>query len=71
MRQSITARHVAELERENEKLRELVHCMAYCMQYERDCDECRMNGADGNIAEPCGCVGLLDRLRELGIEVGA
>lgn len=71
MRQSITARHVAELERENAKLRELVHCMAYCMQYESDCDECRMNGADGNIAEPCGCDGLLDRLRELGIEVGA
>ena len=69
MRQSITARHLAELDRENAKLRELVHCMAYCMQYERDCDECMMNGADGNIAEPCGCVGLLDRLRELGIEV--
>lgn len=54
---------------ENDKLRELVNVMAYCMQYERDCDECRMNGADGNIAEPCGCDGLLDRLRELGVEV--
>lgn len=54
---------------ENAKLRELVRDMAYCMQYERECDECRMNGADGNIAEPCGCDGLLDRLRELGVEV--
>lgn len=57
------------IDAENDKLRELVHCMAYCMQYERECDECRMNGADGNIAEPCGCDGLLDRLRELGVEV--
>lgn len=54
---------------ENEKLRELVRIMAYCTQGWRDCDGCRMNGADGNIAEPCGCVGLLDRLRELGVEV--
>lgn len=64
-------RQIMTEQAENAKLRELVHCMAYCMQYERDCDECRMNGADGNIVEPCGCVGLLDRLRELGIEVGA
>ena len=64
-------RYVREDEAENDRLRELVRTMAYCMQYERDCDECRMNGADGNIAEPCGCDGLLDRLRELGIEVGA
>lgn len=96
---SITARHVAELERENaelrddrerlfrkyvkqahevldthaenNELRELVRVMAYCMQYERECDECRMNGADGIITAPVGCDGLSDRMRELGIEVDA
>lgn len=67
MRQSITARHVAELERENAKLRELARVMAYCMQYERECDECRMNGADGIITAPVGCDGLRDRMRELGV----
>lgn len=50
-------------------LRELVHCMAYCMQHERECDECAMNGADGTITALAGCDGLRDRLRELGIEV--
>ena len=70
MRQSITARHVAELERENAKLRELVRVMAYCMQYERECDECRMNGADGTITAPAGCDGLRDRMRELGVDDG-
>lgn len=55
------------LDYENAKLRELVRVMAYCMQHERDCDGCRMNGADGTIEERCGCGELLDRLRELGV----
>lgn len=69
MEQSITARHLAELERENEKLRELVRVMFYCMQYERDCDGCRMNGADGAVTELVGCDGLRDRMRELGVDL--
>ena len=54
---------------ENAKLRELVRVLFYCMQYERDCDGCRMNGADGAVTELVGCDGLRDRMRKLGIEV--
>ena len=54
---------------ENAELRELVRVMAYCMQYERECDGCRLNGADGTITAPVGCDGLHERLRELGVEV--
>ena len=53
-----------------EQLRELVRIMVYCMQYERGCDGCRLNGADGAITDPAGCDGMFDRMRELGIEVG-
>lgn len=60
---------IADLLDENAKLRELVCTMAYCMQYERECDGCRLNGADGAVTEPAGCDGLLDRMRELEIEV--
>ena len=56
---------------ENDRLRELVRVMAYCMQYERECDGCRLNGADGIITAPVGCDGLLDRMHEFGIEVDA
>ena len=59
MRQSITARHVAELERENAKLRELVRDMWHDGMCECDergaCAECEYH--------------FLDRMRELGIEV--
>ena len=54
---------------ENAKLRELVRVFVYCMQYERECDGCRLNGADGTITAPVGCDGLFDRMRELGVEV--
>ncbi len=50
---------------ENAKLWELVRVMAFCMQHERDCDGCRLNGARGTITTPAGCDGLLDRMREL------
>jgi len=56
-----------QLQAENAKLREVAGVMAYCMQAERDCDGCRMNGAAGTIAEPAGCDVLLDLLRELGV----
>ena len=55
------------LKAENAKLRELVRVMAYCMQHERECDECAMNGAEGTITAPVGCDGLLDRMRDLGV----
>lgn len=54
---------------ENAELRELVRVVVYCMQYERECDGCRLNGADGTITAPVGCDGLFDRMRELGVEV--
>lgn len=54
-----------EAEAENAELFKLVHVMAYCMQHERECDGCRLNGADGTITAPVGCDGLLDRMREL------
>lgn len=60
---------IDNLHRENAKLRELVCTMAYCMQYERECDGCRLNGADGAITEHAGCDGLRELMRELGVEV--
>lgn len=60
----------AEVKAENAKLRKVAGVMAYCMQAERDCDLCKVNGGAGKVTEPAGCDGLLDMLRELGIEVG-
>lgn len=57
MEQSITARHVAELERENAKLRELVEDMAA---------EIRGLGVD---FKRVGWCDYADRMRELGVEV--
>ena len=67
--QAIEATLGSDLQAENAKLKELVRVMAYCMQCERDCDGCAMNGADGPITELAGCDGLRDRMRELGVEV--
>ena len=60
-------RKIAELQAENAKLRELLSVMAYCNQFRRYCDGCRMNGAAGIVTERAGCDELLDRLRELGV----
>lgn len=57
MEQSITARHVAELERENAELRELVRDMAA---------EMRGLGID---FKRVGWCDYADRMRELGVEV--
>lgn len=57
------------LRRENKELRELMSVMAYCNQFRRDCDGCRMNGKTGTITERAGCDELLDYLRDAGIEV--
>ena len=66
---SIDAVH-ANLERENAKLRELVRIMAYCMQYERECDGCALNGGSDAITEHAGCDGLRELMRELGVDDG-
>jgi hypothetical protein len=60
---------IARLKAENAKLRELMSVMAYCIQGWRECDGCRVNGGAGIITERAGCYVLLDRMRELGIEV--
>lgn len=54
---------------DNRKLRELMSVMAYCIQGWRECDGCRVNGGSGIITGRAGCDVLLDRLRELGVEV--
>lgn len=73
MRQSITARHVAELERENEKLRELVRDMwrftgAACKKYPRLFDPAAQGG---QMVQLNAIDDFEQRMRELGIEVGA
>lgn len=65
----VTDKLITRLNEENEKLRELAGTMAYCMQAERDCDGCKMNGAAGTVTEPAGCDGLLDQLRKLGVKL--
>ena len=62
----------AELYRENAKLRELVEILCFCMQIHKQCDDCKLNGAKGELVHDplCACDGLHEILRELGIEVG-
>lgn len=63
MRQSITARHVAELERENEKLRELVADMCKAFIHGPCYRWCE------HMPEPCNgdkCQ-YVRRMRELGV----
>ena len=57
----------ADMLDENDKLRELVQVMAYCMQEFRDCECCAANGAEGVVTAPSGCDWLRDRMRELGV----
>jgi hypothetical protein len=66
------ANKVSELDAENAKLRNLAHILCHCMQIHAECDDCRLNGAKGELAfDPlCACDGLHELLRETGIEVG-
>lgn len=60
-----------ELIDENKKLRELASILCFCMQIHNQCDDCKLNGAKGEIAHDplLACDGLHEKLRELGIEV--
>lgn len=62
---------IADVMEENAKLRELVRILCHCMQINAKCDDCRLNGAKGELAlDPlCACDGLHKLLREIGIEV--
>ena len=59
---------------ENAKLRELVDILCFCMQIHKRCDDCKLNGAKGELGlghDPLlACDGLHEMLKELGIEVG-
>lgn len=58
---------------QNDKLRELASILCFCMQVHAQCDDCKLNGAKGELAHDplCACDGLHEILRELGIEVTA
>ena len=60
-----------DLERENAKLRELASILCFCMQVHKLCDDCKLNGAKGDMAHDplLACKGLHAMLRELEIEV--
>ena len=62
-----------EAEAENAKLRELVDILCFCMQIHKRCDDCKLNGAKGELGlghDPLlACDGLHEMLKELGIEV--
>lgn len=71
LRQQLTdvAESMGRIEERCAKLRELVHILAYCMSEDRDCDRCVLNGADMPMPRISACDELLDRMRELGMEV--
>lgn len=59
---------LALLESENNRLRELVPILAYCMSEDRDCDRCALNGADMPTPRISACDSLSDIMRELGVD---
>ena len=65
--------YMDQLETENAKLRELVDILCFCMQIRKRCDDCKLNGAKGELGlghDPLlACDGLHEMLKELGIEV--
>lgn len=65
------ATDVGEVESENAKLRELVDILCFCMQIHKRCDDCKLNGAKGELGHDplLACDGLHEMLKELGIEV--
>ena len=73
--QTRNAREYSRLCHENDKLRELVDILCFCMQVHKRCDDCKLNGAKGELGlghDPLlACDGLHEMLKELGIEVDA
>ena len=62
---------IADLERENAKLRELVRVFYHCTT-SGVCDECPVNGGGAvHLAPDTICDTMHDRMRELGVEVDA
>lgn len=73
MEKSITARHVAELERENNKLRELVQDMYACIEalcsMVENSPGCSMCPTNQDEEKPCAAADVYCRMRELVVEV--
>lgn len=65
------AREYKRVRDENDRLRELASILCFCMQIHTRCDDCKLNGAKGDMAHDplLACKGLHAMLRELGIEV--
>lgn len=61
--------HMRDARAENAKLWELVSCLLTCASDTGDCDRCPLNGGTGDWKSEDFCDGLLDCLREVGIEV--
>lgn len=65
-------KNVADLQEalaENAKLCELVQILVHCLN-DVDCDKCLLNGNPYELrGEWAACDALLDRIRELGVEV--
>lgn len=64
-------RQIMTEQAENAKLRELVDILCFCMQIHKRCDDCKLNGAKGELGHDplLACDGLHEMLKELGIEV--
>lgn len=64
------AREYKRVRDENDKLRELADILCFCMQIHTRCDDCKLNGAKGDLAHDplLACKGLHKMLRELEIE---
>ena len=65
------AREYKRVRDENDRLRELASILCFCMQIHTRCDDCKLNGAKGDMAHDplLACKALHAMLRELEIEV--
>lgn len=61
--------HMRDARTENAKLLKIVSCLLTCASDAGDCDRCPINGGTGDWNSGDFCDGLLDCLRDLGIEV--
>lgn len=61
--------HMRDTRAENAKLLKIVSCLLTCASDAGDCDRCPLNGGTGDWNSRDFCDGLLDCLREVGVEV--
>ena len=63
------AEMMANLRKENAKLREIIVTLVFCANDEADCDQCPMNGIHCDEVQSCFCDEMADELCKLGMEV--